>query len=158
MESITTRKLVAEFLGTALLVFFACATLVSINSAMMLVIGGPAGGVFAGFGIAMAFGLILMALYYTIGHVSGAHVNPAVSLGMFISGRMNPVEMVAYWISQFAGGIAGTALLWAVLGKREALGANAYGKESMLQINWWQAAIVEVVITFIFVLVFLAVT
>jgi aquaporin Z len=94
-----TRKLVAEGLGTFVLVFFA--------------VGSAVGGinVIGDAGVAFAFGLVLLALVYAIGPVSGCHVNPAVTLGALISGRVSLNEAVGYWIVQFVGGIAGGALL-----------------------------------------------
>ena len=93
------RKLVAEGLGTFILVFFAVGSAVGgIN------VIGPAG-------VAFAFGLVLLALVYAIGPVSGCHVNPAVTLGALISGRVNLNEAVGYWVVQFIGGIAGGAML-----------------------------------------------
>ena len=117
------RKLVAEGLGTFILVFFAVGSAVGgIN------VIGPAG-------VAFAFGLVLLALVYAIGPVSGCHVNPAVTLGALISGRVNLNEAVGYWVVQFIGGIAGGAMLklmtssfGKVVDRTDGLGTDAYGK------------------------------
>ena len=93
------RKLAAELVGTFILVFFA--------------VGSAVGGynVIGPVGVAFAFGLVLLALVYAIGPVSGCHVNPAVTLGALIAGHAGPTEAAGYWGAQFVGGIAGGALL-----------------------------------------------
>ena len=93
------KKLAAELVGTFVLVFFA--------------VGSAVGGynVIGPVGVALAFGLVLLALVYAIGPVSGCHVNPAVTLGALIAGRIPASEAVGYWAAQFVGGIAGGALL-----------------------------------------------
>jgi aquaporin Z len=99
------RKLVAEALGTALLVF------VGVGVAT-LSFGFKAAGLSTSAGIvatAMAFGFVLLALAYTLGPITGAHVNPAVTMGFVASGRMAINEAIGYWIAQFVGGIAGAA-------------------------------------------------
>jgi aquaporin Z len=87
------KKLVAELLGTFILVFFG--------------VGSAVGGynVIGSVGVAFAFGLALLALVYAIGPVSGCHVNPAVTLGASISGRIPATEAAGYWIAQFVGGV-----------------------------------------------------
>src|ERR1700749_4235932 len=94
-----TRKLIAEFAGTAILVFFA------VGSAVFGIdkIGAT--------GVALAFGLVLLALAYAIGPVSGCHINPAVTLGVLVARRMAAREAAVYWAAQILGGIAGAALL-----------------------------------------------
>src|ERR1700733_5464395 len=94
-----TRKLIAEFVGTAILVFFA------VGSAVFGI--DKVGAV----GVALAFGLTLLALAYSIGPVSGCHINPAVTLGALVSHRIDVRTAVAYWIAQLVGGIGGAALL-----------------------------------------------
>src|SRR5437764_5740524 len=93
------RKYAAEAVGTFILVFFA------VGSAVFgfQVIGAV--------GVALAFGLVLLALAYAIGPISGCHVNPAVTLGVLLSRGMTASEAGLYWVAQFAGGIAGAALL-----------------------------------------------
>ena len=105
------RKLVAELLGTALLVFFA------VGVATLSFGFGTTGTSFAAgvVATALAFGLTLMALAYTLGPISGCHVNPAVTIGALLAGRITPVEAVGYWVAQFVGGILGALLLWATL-------------------------------------------
>jgi aquaporin Z len=96
------RKLAAEFLGTAVLVFFAVGT-ATLMFGFKLDGGSVAAGVLA---TALSFGLVLLALVYAIGPISGCHVNPAVTIGFVASRRMALRDAVGYWIAQFAGGIA----------------------------------------------------
>ena len=96
------RKLAAELVGTFILVFFAVGSAVGGYNVI-----GPAG-------VAFAFGLVLLALVYAIGPVSGCHVNPAVTLGFVAAGRMKATEGVGYVIAQVVGAIAGAAVLWSV--------------------------------------------
>ncbi|RKN20074.1 aquaporin [Micromonospora musae] len=138
----------AEFLGTLLLVF------VGVGSAVAARIQG---GVVV---VALAFGFVMLVLVYTIGPLSGSHVNPAVTLGMLLSGRISPLGAVAYWIAQFAGATVAAFLLWVltrwgdVADQTGALGTNGYGAH----INRFGAALLETVLTFLFVLVVLVVT
>src|SRR5881227_1790526 len=104
----STRKLVAELLGTAILVFFAVGT-ATLMFGFKLDGGSVAAGVLA---TALTFGLVLLALVYAIGPISGCHVNPAVTLGFVATGRMAITEAAGYWIAQFAGGIVGALVLW----------------------------------------------
>src|SRR5271169_2909769 len=116
------RKTLAEFVGTTILVLFGVGTAVFGIDKM------------GDFGVAVAFGLVLLALAYAIGPVSGCHVNPAVTLGVVLARRMTPTEGVQYWVAQAVGGIAGGALLKAmvsdsfgkVVDKTGALGTNGY--------------------------------
>src|SRR5262249_43331406 len=104
----TVRKLVAELLGTGLLVFFG----VGVATLMFgsAVDGGSvAAGVVA---TALAFGLVLLALSYAIGPLTGCHVNPAVTLGALLAGRLPARDAAGYWAAQFAGGVLGALLLW----------------------------------------------
>ena len=143
------RKVVAEFFGTAILVFFAVGSAVfGINKIGDL-------------GVALAFGLVLLALAYAIGPVSGCHVNPAVTLGVLLRGGMSPQEATCYWAAQIVGGIAGGALLklmtstfGKVTDQTGALGTNDWGKS----INGPGAFLLEIVMTFLLVLVVLLVT
>ena len=97
------RKLIAEFIGTAILVFAAVGT-ATLSFGFKLFGTSYSAGVVT---TALAFGLVLMALVYAIGPISGCHVNPAVSLGFVVSGRMKVTEALGFWVAQIAGGIAG---------------------------------------------------
>ena len=97
------RKLVAEFIGTLWLVLGGCGS-------ALLAAGYPELGI--GFvGVAIAFGLTVVTMAYAIGHISGCHLNPAVSIGLWIGGRFDLKELLPYIISQVLGGIAGTGIL-----------------------------------------------
>lgn len=142
------KRYVAELLGTLLLVFFGVGSVIAAR-----VDGGVAV-------IALAFGFVLLALVYTIGPVSGCHVNPAVTLGVLLSGKISPAGAVAYWIAQLLGSIGGAFLLWALVrwGKvpdqSGTLGTNGYGAN----INLGGTMLLETVLTFLLVLVILVVT
>jgi aquaporin Z len=155
------RKLMAEALGTGVLVFFG-AGVATLMLGFHFAGASTAAGVVA---IALAFGLVLLALVYALGPVTGCHVNPAVTLGALLAGRIKAAEAIAYWIGQFAGGIAGALLLWAVLGRsplysrtRTGLGANGWGAASLVRISVSGAFLAEVILTAVFVFVILTVT
>jgi aquaporin Z len=155
------RKLTAEFIGTALLVIFAV-------GAATLAFGFNAAGASTSSGVvmtALTFGLVLLSLVYAIGPISGCHINPAVTMGFFVSKRMSLSEAIGYWIAQFAGGIVGAIVLWAIFQgapsysrKTNGLGADGFGKQSMIGLNVGGAFAAEVVLTFLFVLVVLTAT
>lgn len=147
------NKLIAECLGTAALVFFGC------GSAVLA-------GEFVGqLGIAFAFGLAIVAMAYGIGPVSGCHVNPAVSFGVFVSGRMSAGEMVRYWGAQFVGAVIGAGILWIIASGQtgydiadNGLGQNGFGPGYLGEYALPAAFVFEVVATFLFVTVILGAT
>ncbi len=155
------RKVVTEMVGTALLVIVGVGV-----ATLSFGFGATGSSVSAGIlATATAFGFVVMALAYTIGPVSGAHVNPAVTLGFLTSGRMTLNEAAGYWIAQFVGGILGALVLWGIFSGTPhysrsvtGLGTNDYGSKSLVHINLGGALAAEVVLTFIFVLVVLAAT
>ena len=109
-DALDPRKLAAELLGTAMLVFFAVGT-------ATLSFGFKLSGLSTSAGVvttALAFGLVLVAFVYAIGPVSGCHINPAVTMGFLVSRRMEAKEAVGYWIAQFLGAILGALVLWGV--------------------------------------------
>lgn len=139
------KKYVAEFIGTFVLVLFACGTaaVVGCNAA-------------AGTGYlltALAFGLVIVAMAYSIGNVSGCHINPAVSIAMLVSGKMNIKDFAGYVVSQFLGAIAGAAVLTALVGAESGLGANG-----LYNSNVGLSFVIEVILTFVFVIAILGVT
>jgi aquaporin Z len=156
-----SKKLIAEFLGTAILVFFACGV-----ATLMFGFGFDGGSVAAGVvATALAFGLVLMGLVYTIGSISGCHVNPAVTIGALAAGRISIVDAIGYWVAQFLGGIGGALLLWLVFSGSPSyhrtttgLGADGYGAASMTKLGMGSAFLLEVIMTAIFIFVILAVT
>lgn len=153
------RKLVAEFVGTFLLVFLAVGAAVFGIAAVVGVDGkGPGSGVV---GVALAFGLVLLGVAYAIGPVSGAHVNPAVTLAFLLGRRMPAAEAVGYWVAQFLGAILGAGVLslfvssFGVTDYTGALGTNSYDNGA---INMAGAFVLEALLTAAFVLVILLVT
>ena len=159
------KKFISEFVGTMLLVIFGCGTAVAIYK--ILASGsssteflGQLRIIYSGLFVALAFGLILMALVYTIGKVSGCHVNPAISLACLIDGRMKVLEFVYYVIAQLLGGICGALALSWFFGGSTNLGANGFEAASALgkTITTPIAFVVEIVLTFVFALVVLSVT
>ncbi len=159
MQRTLGRSLLAEFIGTFLLVFLAVGAAVFGISAL---VGADGNGTGSGVvGVAMAFGLVLLGIAYAFGPVSGAHVNPAVTLAMLLGRRLPASEAVGYWIVQFLGAIAAGGLLklfvdsFGVTDYTGALGTNSYDNGA---INLTGAFVLEVVLTAAFVLVILLVT
>jgi aquaporin Z len=109
-------------------------------------------------GIALAFGFAIVALAYGLGPISGGHVNPAVSLGAVVAGRMSVGEMLRYWIAQFAGALAGAGILAVIAGQTQHLGQNGWGPGYNGEFPLAAAAVFEVVMTALFVLVILGST
>jgi aquaporin Z len=150
------KKAIAEFIGTFTLVFFGCGA---------AVIAGMGAGPTAidVLGIAFAFGLSIVAMAYGIGPISGCHVNPAVSFGVLVAGRMTMSDFVSYVIAQVLGAIAGAIVLYVILSGKAAgwtggLGQNGWGTGYLGQYNLLSAFIFEVVATFIFLVCILGVT
>lgn len=142
------KKFAAELIGTAVLVLFGCGA-----------------AVLAGFdvvgqlGIALAFGFAIVAMAYGIGPVSGCHVNPAVSLGAFIAGRMSAKDMVIYWIAQFIGAVVGAFILASIAKTGFAqLGQNGFDAGSLGGYGLQAALIFEIVATAVFLIAILGVT
>lgn len=154
------RSLFAEALGTALLVFFGAGTATLAFGFKVAGIDLAAGDVMT----ALAFGLVLLALVYGIGPISGCHVNPAVTLGFLAARRISLNDAMGYWAAQIAGGIVGAAGLYGVVHSSSlyhasvGLGADGYGKGSMIGANAAGAFVTEIVLTFVFVFVVLSVT
>jgi aquaporin Z len=155
------RKLAAEFLGTLLLVFFAVGT-ATLAFGFHLHGGSIAAGVVM---TSLSFGLVLLALAYAIGPVSGCHVNPAVTLGFVLANRITLKDAAGYWAAQLLGGIVGALALWAVFADAGAydratigLGADGWGVHSMIGLGAGGAFLAEVVLTFVFVLIVLLAT
>lgn len=160
-DTTLVRKVGAEFFGTAMLVFFAVGV-ATLSFGFKFTGLSKSAGIVA---TALTFGLVLLGLVYAIGPISGCHVNPAVTMGALLARRISPVEAVGYWVAQFAGGIAGAYLLWAVFKqspfystKRTGLGTDGYGINSMIHISQGGAFLAEVILTALFVFVILGVT
>lgn len=154
MGSKVMKKPVAEFIGTFTLVLFGCGS---------AVIAGPQIGVL---GISFAFGLALIAMAYGIGPVSGCHINPAVSLGAFIAGRMSMGDLITYAIAQVAGAIVGALVLYLIVSGKIAghdlatagLGQNGWGTGYLGEYGMTAAFLFEVVATFLFLVTILGST
>lgn len=138
------KKSVAEFIGTLVLVLVACGV-AAVSGCVF-----PEAGYVA---TALAFGLVIVAMAYSIGNVSGCHINPAVSIAMLVSGKMTAKEFFAYIVSQFLGALAGAGILAYFMGSTDALGQNGLYNGDVVK-----SLIVEVILTFIFVLAILGVT
>ena len=155
------RKLAAELVGTGLLVFFGVGV-----ATLMFGFGFDGRSLAAGIvATALAFGLVLLALAYAIGPLTGCHVNPAVTMGALLAGRIPVKDAVGYWVAQFVGGILGALLLWGMFNtsplystSKTGLGTNGWGTKSDIHIGAGGAFLAEVVLTAMFVFVILAVT
>ncbi len=153
------KKYIAEFIGTAVLVIFGCGSAVTANTLVSEIgfVGSPLA--LTTLLIAFAFGLVIVAMAYSIGNISGCHINPAVSTGMLVAGKMSVRDYIGYLVAQFLGGIVGALILMAMLGGVSGgLGQNGYGEASAIGANMGQAFLVEVVLTFVFVIAILGVT
>ncbi len=148
------KRYISELIGTMVLVLFGCGS---------AAIAGP---VLGNLGIAMAFGLSIVAMAYVIGDISGCHINPAVSIGMWIDGRMEIKDLIIYIIFQCIGAIIGIAILAALINSAPILGGymatglgqNGFGAASSVGINLYGALITEIILTFVFVFTVLGVT
>ncbi|MEG0874828.1 MAG: MIP family channel protein [Clostridiales bacterium] len=153
------KKYFAEFIGTFVLVLFGCGSAVAANTLIgKFDLGGASALAFTTLLIAFAFGLSIVAMAYSIGNISGCHINPAVSLSMLISGKMSVTDFIGYVVAQFAGGIVAAGVLVYLFGKANGLGQNGFGAASALGINLGQAMVVEIILTFVFVIAILGVT
>ncbi|PHK01693.1 porin, partial [Nostoc linckia z13] len=148
------KKLVAEFIGTLWLVLGGCGSAV-------LACNYPDAGI--GFvGVSLAFGLTVVTIAYAFGHISGAHLNPAVSVGAWVAGRLQTKDLAPYIISQVLGGIAGAGILYLIAtGNGSSIGGfatNGYDALSPGKYSMMAALVTEVVLTFIFLLIILGAT
>ena len=139
------KKYLAEFIGTFVLVFVACG--------VAAVTGCSAEANAAYLLTALAFGGVIVAMAYSIGNISGCHINPAVSIAVWINKGMSFKDFICYVIAQFLGAIAGAAVLMALIGTEKGLGANHLYDASILK-----SLIIEVILTCIFVLAVLGAT
>ena len=148
------KRNAAEFIGTFWLVLAGCGSAV-------LAAGFPAVGIGL-LGVALAFGLSVLTIAYAFGHISGAHLNPAVTLGLWAAGRTPAKDVLPYIISQVLGAIAAAGILYViVIGNGSAIGdfaANGYGDHSPGGYNMLSAIVTEVVMTLMFLLVILGAT
>lgn len=149
------KKYVAEFIGTLWLVLGGCGSAVLAAAYPELGIG------FAG--VALAFGLTVVTMAYAIGHISGCHLNPAVSLGLWAGGRFDTKELLPYILSQVLGGIAGAGILYLIATGKPGFelggfAANGYGEHSPGGYSMLAALVCEVIMTFMFLIVIMGAT
>ena len=146
------KKYISEGIGTAVLVLFGCGS------------AAIAGNSLGTLGIALAFGLSIVAMAYVIGNISGCHINPAVSLAMAINKKITWKEFGFYALSQVIGAIVGIGILYLIMlsagidAHVQGLGQNGYGFNSKVGINAWGALLSEIVLTFVFIYTILGVT
>ena len=149
------KKLIAEFIGTLWLVLGGCGSAVLAASFPELGIGFV--------GVALAFGLTVVTMAYAIGHISGCHLNPAVSIGLWVGGRFDKNELLPYIGAQVLGGIAGAGILYLIASGKPGFelggfAANGYGAHSPGGYSMLAALITEVVMTFMFLFIILGST
>ena len=148
------KKYISELIGTMVLVLFGCGS------------AAIAGSSLGTLGIALAFGLSIVAMAYVIGDISGCHINPAVSIGMWIDERLETKDLIFYIIFQCIGAIVGIALLAVIINSAPSLGGyattglgqNGFDSASTVGLNVTGAIIVEIILTFVFVFTVLGVT
>ena len=149
-----SKKLTAEFVGTFWLVLGGCGTAVL------------AGHQVGWLGVSLAFGLTVLTMAFAIGHISGCHLNPAVSLGLFLGGRFSAKELIPYIVAQVLGGIAAGGVLLAIVNgmdggysiAEKGFALNGFGKGSPGGFNMTSALITEIVMTAIFLFVIMGAT
>src|SRR5579885_1717483 len=151
-----SKRLAAEFFGTFWLVFGGC-------GAAVIAAAFPAVGI--GFaGVALAFGLTVLTMAYAIGHVSGCHLNPAISVGLVVGKRFPASDLLAYVIAQVAGGIAAAAVLYVIASGKAGFdlaggfASNGYGAHSPGGYSMVACLVAEVVLTFMFLIIILGST
>jgi aquaporin Z len=157
MQTGTLTKFLAEFFGTFVLVLMGCGS---------AVIAGPSGATGVGLlGISFAFGLSVVSMAYAIGHISGCHINPAISIGMVVAGRMKAGDAVVYIIAQILGAIAGAGILMLIASGKagysvaaNGLGQNGFGDASPQHYDLMSGFIAETIFTFIFLFVIFGAT
>ncbi|MBR3161695.1 MAG: MIP family channel protein [Bacilli bacterium] len=142
------KKYLCEGIGTAILVLFGCGTAVITGGNLVAT--------------SLAFGLSIIALAYVIGGVSGCHINPAVSLAMYLTKKIDKKDFLWYVIAQIIGALCGSLILYLILDSTTIgtanLGANGYGSMSAVRLNLLGAIITEIILTFVFIFTILGVT
>jgi len=153
------KRLGAEFLGTFWLTFGGCGAAV-LAAAFPFTAPAPFLGI--GFlGVAFAFGLTVLTMAYAVGHISGAHFNPAVTLGVWAAGKFKTADIVPYWIAQVLGAIAAAAVLYVIASGREGFSlaggfaSNGYGDLSPGKYSMFACLVTETLATFFFLLIIL---
>ena len=147
------KKYIAEMTGTMVLVLMGCGSAVFAGN-----LAGTVGAGVGTIGVALAFGLSVVAMAYAIGGISGCHINPAITLGVYLSGRMKGKDAAMYMVFQVIGAVIGSALLYALIATGAHDGPTSTGSNSFGEGETAQAFLAEAVFTFIFVLVALGAT
>ena len=157
-----TKKILAEFLGTFWLVFGGCGSAVL---AAKFSVGGEDTHLGIGFvGVSLAFGLTVMTMAYAIGHISGCHLNPAVSVGLAVAGRFKTSELLPYILAQVVGGAAAAGVLYSIASGQTGFSlsggfaCNGYAEYSPGSYTMLSALIAEIVLTFMFLMIILGST
>jgi len=149
------KKLIAEFIGTLWLVLGGCGSAVLAAAYPELGIGFV--------GVAIAFGLTVLTMVYALGHISGCHLNPAVSIGLWVGGRFDKKELLPYIAAQVLGGIAGAGILYLIASGKSGFevggfASNGFGEHSPGGYSMLAALISEIVMTFMFLIIILGAT
>ena len=162
-QSTKMKKYIAEFIGTFWLVFGGCGS--AVLAAMFLTTGDSPVQLGIGFvGVSLAFGLTVMTMAYAIGHISGCHLNPAVTVGLVVAGRHPKSQAIPYIIAQVLGGLAGAGVLYLIASGKSGFDAsagfasNGFGDLSPGKYSMVAALVAEVVLTFFFLLIILGAT
>jgi aquaporin Z len=157
------NKLIAEIFGTFWLVFGGCGS--AVLAAMFLTPGDAPVQLGIGFvGVSLAFGLTVLTMAYAIGHISGCHLNPAVTVGLVVGGRHPKSEMVPYIVAQVAGGVAGAGVLYLIASGKEGFStaggfaSNGFGEHSPGGYSMVAALVAEITLTFFFLMIILGAT
>jgi len=149
------KKFVAEFIGTLWLVLGGCGSAVLAAAYPELGIGFV--------GVSLAFGLTVLTMVYAIGHISGCHLNPAVSIGLWMGGRFDAKDLIPYILAQVLGALAGASILYLIATGKSGFevggfAANGYGAHSPDGYNMTAALVTEVIMTFMFLIIILGAT
>ncbi|UUO04712.1 aquaporin Z [Blastopirellula sp. J2-11] len=158
------RRCTAEFVGTFWLVFGGCGSAV-----LAAVVGAKLEGTDFNIGISLlgvsfAFGLTVLTMAYAIGHISGCHLNPAVSIGLFAGGRFEAKDLPAYIVAQVLGGLAGSAVLYVIAAGKagftlaDGFAANGYAEHSPGEYSLVACLVAEIVLTFMFLMIIMGAT
>ena len=153
------KKYTAELIGTMVLVLIGCGSVVTASLASAYIGYNAVNPIFY-IGIALAFGLAVLAMVYAIGGISGCHINPAISISMLVAGKLSAKDTVFYVVFQCIGAIIGAGLLYAIASGNPAyslaangLGANGFDTASSTRYSLWGVFVAEIVLTFIFLIV-----
>ena len=159
-----SKRCIAEFIGTFWLVFGGCGSAVLAAVVGAKLEGTPFNIGISLVGVSLAFGLTVLTMAYAIGHISGCHLNPAVSVGLVAGGRFKAAELLPYVIAQVLGGLAGAAVLFVIASGKEGFttadgfAANGYAEHSPAKFSLVACLTAEIVLTFMFLIIILGST